>query len=370
MNIQPSVSWDDFGNSLLQGVIGGVGSGLLGLGFNALSGLVDTWNYKDQADYAFQLQEKAAKNAYNRQLDFWNLQNQYNDPSNQVKRLKGAGLNPALMNGQAMNNVAGGLSSTPMPGMISPQGRQSSASNFMGTLTSALAQLEQTGFLDAETKLMWQKVLNEKLNEDILKGAKELGLTNLEIRKIDREAYYEALYGEGMDGGAPRIKNNPYLEDINAARSASAYQKALTDSENVLRGLKQEQIQQNVNESKALVAKLDAEEKKILRESESLEQIIERQGILNACSAFYGFPVYDLPSTLTAQLVETYTLVVRGDIYADTAIRSASHLIEEYKKKELHIPRTRSESSSRSESRAILSVKGSKSSQNSWSETY
>ena len=45
-------------------------------------------------------QRKAATVAYNRQKEFWNMQNEYNTPTKQVERLKAAGLNPALMYGQ------------------------------------------------------------------------------------------------------------------------------------------------------------------------------------------------------------------------------------------------------------------------------
>lgn len=39
-------------------------------------------------------------------FDHWNRQNEYNSPKAQMKRLREAGLNPALMHGQASNNVA------------------------------------------------------------------------------------------------------------------------------------------------------------------------------------------------------------------------------------------------------------------------
>lgn len=61
------------------------------------------------------MQENAATQAYNRQVQFWNMQNEYNKPSAQVQRLNDAGLNPALAYGQGGNvaNTAGQLSSVP-----------------------------------------------------------------------------------------------------------------------------------------------------------------------------------------------------------------------------------------------------------------
>lgn len=57
---------------------------------------------------------KFALNMYDKQykdsIDFWNMQNEYNDPQNQMKRLRDAGLNPNLVYGQGTTaNTAGPL---------------------------------------------------------------------------------------------------------------------------------------------------------------------------------------------------------------------------------------------------------------------
>lgn len=58
--------------------------------------------------------EKLAKAQYQRQLDFWNMQNEYNLPINQKKRLQDAGLSVGLMYSQGGNITnAGELSSVP-----------------------------------------------------------------------------------------------------------------------------------------------------------------------------------------------------------------------------------------------------------------
>uniref|UniRef100_A0AAU8B5F4 DNA pilot protein n=1 Tax=Dulem virus 200 TaxID=3145677 RepID=A0AAU8B5F4_9VIRU len=56
----------------------------------------------------------AASKQYQRQLEFWKLQNEYNSPVEQRKRLEAAGLNPALMySGGNFTNDAGSLSDAP-----------------------------------------------------------------------------------------------------------------------------------------------------------------------------------------------------------------------------------------------------------------
>lgn len=69
-------------------------------------------------------QESLAQNMQLQQQEFeqnkemWNLQNQYNDPSAQMSRLKGAGLNPALVYGAGSN--ASGMAA-PAPRYTAPQ---------------------------------------------------------------------------------------------------------------------------------------------------------------------------------------------------------------------------------------------------------
>ena len=46
-----------------------------------------------------------AANAYN--LQMWHMQNAYNDPSQQMARLKAAGLNPNLVYGKGATTTAG-----------------------------------------------------------------------------------------------------------------------------------------------------------------------------------------------------------------------------------------------------------------------
>lgn len=74
-------------------------SGAIGGAFGLLGSYL---NYK----YQTQLAEK--QNEYN--LNMWNLQNEYNSPSAQMRRYEEAGLNPALMYGQV---TPGNASSAP-----------------------------------------------------------------------------------------------------------------------------------------------------------------------------------------------------------------------------------------------------------------
>ena len=52
-------------------------------------------------------QRKRQQTANRENVEFWNMQNAYNDPSAQMARLKEAGLNPNLIYGQSSGSAAG-----------------------------------------------------------------------------------------------------------------------------------------------------------------------------------------------------------------------------------------------------------------------
>lgn len=57
---------------------------------------------------AFEHDKSQAELAWEREVEMWNMQNEYNDPSSQMERLKAAGLNPHLVygNGVTGNNAS------------------------------------------------------------------------------------------------------------------------------------------------------------------------------------------------------------------------------------------------------------------------
>lgn len=85
--------------SIIGGAVGGpFGAAVGGMIGNAAS------------DYsANSMAQDAATQAYNRNIELWNMNNQYNSPAEQMKRLKEAGLNPNLVygNGSVVGNTSG-----------------------------------------------------------------------------------------------------------------------------------------------------------------------------------------------------------------------------------------------------------------------
>ena len=93
--------------SVLGGVVAGVGSLLGGFGSSAMNNkAVQDTNKANMeiAKYQAQWQQQENEKAYQRSLKMWNLQNEYNSPTQQMARIRAAGLNPNLVYG---NGVAG-----------------------------------------------------------------------------------------------------------------------------------------------------------------------------------------------------------------------------------------------------------------------
>lgn len=174
---------------------------------NAVSGavgLIDTLTggaearAKKMAQYQFDLNEKAAENAYGRQVDFWDMQNEYDTPVNQMARYQAAGINPNAVFGQVSGNAASGSSA--------PQAAPSDVSSAMTAQyqRSALAlqaarQVAETRLIDAQAKNINADTDNkaadtankEKENTwiDQLRAV-EVNLADAQAFKTDKEREY------------------------------------------------------------------------------------------------------------------------------------------------------------------------------------
>ena len=100
--------------SIVGGIISGVGSLLGGLGSSAMNNkAVQDTNKANMeiAKYRAQWQQQENEKAYQRSLNMWNLQNEYNSPTQQMARIRAAGLNPNLVYGNGVTGNSAG--STP-----------------------------------------------------------------------------------------------------------------------------------------------------------------------------------------------------------------------------------------------------------------
>lgn len=75
---------------------------------------------------------------YQDNIEFWRMQNSYNDPSQQRKRLEKAGLNPALMYGQNAGGASGNAGSIASPKVVNPEFNPADWSGVGAGITSTI----------------------------------------------------------------------------------------------------------------------------------------------------------------------------------------------------------------------------------------
>lgn len=136
-----------------------IGAGVAAAGAigNIAGGFLDRKSQRDinQKNIDFARENNAAQRLWERQqmeyqnkmnLDFWNMQNAYNNPAEQVKRMREAGLNPALLYGSAPSNTASDISAA-SGGASRPESPNLQAPRYgdlgLGALQGALMQQMQ-----------------------------------------------------------------------------------------------------------------------------------------------------------------------------------------------------------------------------------
>lgn len=151
-------------------------AGALIAGGSALvSGIGNWFSGKSSARKQFKYQQQLNQEAYDRDLEFWNIQNAYNSPDQQVRRLKEAGLNPHLVYGGSAGSVAGNSSQG-----VSANAGSAPAVDYTGTPgglnpLNSLAQFQAIRTQSAAIDKTKAEVL--KVQADALNSAARLGGT-------------------------------------------------------------------------------------------------------------------------------------------------------------------------------------------------
>lgn len=156
-----SFSMSPFGLSAIEGAS------------NVASSLINNLFARSNMKKQHELNEQSAENAYNRQLDFWEKQNAYNDPAAQADRLRAAGFSAV---GQVSPGNAGGLSSTPQAS-VSPNSGPGVGPIFdLLSAVETMAHVDNLDFqnekLGAETKKFFSSVYLDSLEAELKKQGK------------------------------------------------------------------------------------------------------------------------------------------------------------------------------------------------------
>jgi len=135
--------------------------------------------------------KEEAEKAYKRNMNAWHLQNEYNAPSQQMARLKAAGLNPNMVYGTG-TQAAGTAGSAPR--------KEATTSNIQapkGDAISNYLMLKQGQLLDAQKRKVgaeehYTKVNTERLIQEMPNIAKRGNLTDQQAEATRQQAYNTA----------------------------------------------------------------------------------------------------------------------------------------------------------------------------------
>lgn len=173
------------------------GAAVLGSGINAASTSI---NNRKQRQWA----ERMYDRQYTDNVDFWNMQNEYNSPQQQMQRLQEAGLNPNMVYGQSSGGAAGQASPINTPDVQSFQSRSPEWGNAITEGASAIMSIYDLDIKQAQlANLKAQNTV--QLEEAMLKEAMRNNISvktdsskfdldfKSELRSFSAEAKKESL---------------------------------------------------------------------------------------------------------------------------------------------------------------------------------
>ena len=94
---------------------------LIAGGASLIGGAVNAFSQGSQNRASRQFEREQYERQYNNNLEFWRMQNAYNDPSAQMQRLRDANLNPNMVYGQNSGAASGNAQQIKTPSVQSAQ---------------------------------------------------------------------------------------------------------------------------------------------------------------------------------------------------------------------------------------------------------
>lgn len=156
----------DAAGAALSGGLSAAGSLATGI-MSAIQGKKDRESYENQQHLNRIFENEQASKAYERQVDFWKMQNEYNSPAQQMARLRAAGLNPDLAISGNVQNSAGSLSSVSKGSAPSasyaPPTDFSAFENAAQKAAQTIKTVSESQLVKVETDLAEKKVIAQEI---------------------------------------------------------------------------------------------------------------------------------------------------------------------------------------------------------------
>ncbi len=165
------------------------------------------------------MNKKAATKAYQREVELWNMNNEYNSPAMQVQRLKDAGLNPALIYGTGASVATGnskGAAHAPQSAPVSaPKIDLLAGLQFNQDMKLKQAQIDQ---VEAATKKIkaeafgtaWENLWNVVHNKN--RSADTRSMLNRLLDYFAGNTTLSRAYRDGILSGEDIYKNMDRVE--------------------------------------------------------------------------------------------------------------------------------------------------------------
>lgn len=280
--------------------LGGYAAGAAG---GIIATAINNYNQRKMARESMQWQQQENERAFQRDIQMWNMQNQYNSPEAQRKRLEDAGMNPQLAFGNGIQGSVGNADGSPKynPAQaITPDlqpynlGTGSDVSNIV---QQRLLLQQQKKFQDAqigEINARTLKKLQElKLDKETFQytvdaareNARQLELmnTNLSFRNsIQSEQWELDKQLKQMDISYKSLQNEISQFNLDFERDARDIRMSALQLQNVLTRSHIYLSQNQQNYLISLTAKTRKEAAKIETDTELQKVILEYQSDLQA----------------------------------------------------------------------------------------
>lgn len=247
--------------------------GILGAAAGLIGGIFDRASNRKINQRTIQFQREMFEKQGQREVDFWKMQNQYNLPSEQMQRLKDAGLNPNLVYGngadaQSANLRAGGAPSAPA---------QMSESIDLGSIAqSALAMKQVQANIDrtqAETDRIKQGTAIGQFELEAMqqigqsrftkqREAKLVNATNQDVKQIrEFETWLQVAVdtSSGTELNVDQFGSFPSRSKFVSDSVTAATKKAIIEIENIKSGIGLRNQQQAINEIQKVIMQAEAD---------------------------------------------------------------------------------------------------------------
>ena len=197
----------------------------------------------------------------------WKENNAYNTPSNQVKRLRDAGLNPgiAMMNGVMDSGLSSQSAGGQSPAQVDYNSLAEGLRQSVDLFQNNQVRKAEVRSLDANTQATNIRNKTQLLRDlaDLNKTISETSSNNAYKQYLIKQRDYLAKQIDAFDG-----RNEAEVQRIEQERRL-LYEKEQT--ERVMRSVNQKLVQENIRLSKAQQSKLNADVKYVV---ESINQMV------------------------------------------------------------------------------------------------